>query len=214
MIDDELNSLMTSRRSHRLLGMITSDRWSSGGSMWTKHLRELIYCGNLGEEIRNFGFLDFGCGIGNPVVMVKERWPGKLCVGVDFDEVRMNFLRRRLAVRDLLDNKMFTIVTNWCETWSNDEAWEFMRLTRFVIYFNNFNMDGEVNEYAQKLILRQASLGSVVIAYSPLFTVDRQGLVVDCREVEMELDYTHFTWMSASKKVVKVYIYRVLDNVQ
>ena len=212
-IDDEFDWLLAkSVRLRRLIGMSNHSWASSGGCSYGKHHALLTIQLRLGHVVGRRPYLDAGCSVGNSCIALKERFPRLKYIGVDCNGERLSRFRERLNDWGMTDGTVELKELDWVATWDQPECWGFLSSEKYFVYFNNFNMGGEVNEYFQKMILKHAMIGTVIVAYFPLFIGNREHCVKS-RVEEMWIDETHFTWVQ-HERVIKVYVYELLMNIE
>ena len=145
-------------------------------------------------------------------MVMKEMYPSKACVAVDNCFERLEILKDRLQKRGLWDDNVKLIHQDWEKDWKSEALWGFLGLRKYLFYFNNFNMGGKPNEHFERIILKHAVVGSMIICYHPLFMGNRKGYV-NVRFRDMYMDGLHFTWRGGGDgKWIRVYFYELLVN--
>jgi tRNA G46 methylase TrmB len=87
--------------------------------------------------------VDFGCGVGQAVLTLANRFGNKTVYGIERNEARVNCLKARLAVHNI-DN-VDVVTCDWTKSVRDEAVWSFLSDVGFIFY-NNFNCAGIVDE--------------------------------------------------------------------
>lgn len=194
-----------------ILGWYGPDPNTAGGVSKCKHVETVVNLNLRVKMLAIHNFCDMGCGAGNPGMAVKATYPRCNCVNIDCDPVRVGIgeeREKKLALDRVKSSRW--IVTNWLNNWQDRNVWGFLSEKKYVIYFMNAIMVGDVTNILEEVVVRYCKPGSAVISYLPMFTGDRRRLV-DSEEHTILVDSSHFSWIGGPGNL-KVYIYILNEN--
>lgn len=161
-------------------------------------------------------FADFGCGMGQAVLLVLTRFPQLKVYGVDCDRRRLDVVMRRVQSRGV-SAQFHSVEEDWTISWQCENRWRWMTNGRGVIFVNNINFGGDVNCRFESVVLTYAGTGTIIISCSPLFIggfdgeVERVTVPGSTKRggCELEVPAGGVTWTDSGISL-HVYIYRVL----
>ena len=153
------------------------------------------------KDMRNF--VDVGCGVGQIVLAWGCTFNHMDVYGVELDEKRLAKLEHRM--KDYVDYGLITervhlIHTDITKDYNNNEQWRFLTEGKTMIYYNNFNLSGEVDHSFANVVEKYAAQGSLIICYrGEMF--NRSDKVELVSETEIEVGGEQFSWMQKEHKV-------------
>ena len=78
---------------------------------------------------------------------------------------------------------------------------------KVIIYYNNVNMYGTVDNVFEEIVMRYAVSGSIIMCYRSIFRHSNTVQLVSENEVEVGTE--HFSWYGCNKTIT-VWVYEVL----
>ena len=189
-----------------VLGATNADPATIGGVTLGPHLENVLNLDGTVAHKARYNFADFGSSIGNVTMHVKNKFKTCNCVCVDNRLWRLVIASKRERQYGL-DRKKATkyICADLTRGSDSNERWGWLRKYRYVIYFQNMQMMGEISNSVEEIFLNHCMSGSVLISYNPMFTGDRSHRVVE-KTYQMVVNHKDFSWLGNERKIT-VYIY-------
>ena len=155
-------------------------------------------------------FVDIGCGVGQVVLASGCSFKHMNVYGVELSEKRLEKLRERIPnykQYGLQPEKVHLVLADITRDYGNDVMWSFLGEGRSIIYYNNFNLSGEVDQSFVSIVENYTTPGSYIICYSSEM-FDGSNKVELVSETDIEVGEGEFSWMT-QQHTVTVNVFRI-----
>lgn len=194
-------------RGGSLLWQTSGQLQTHGGCVSAMHIRHVAnFCLTPGFVRSKMRYVvDFGCGVGQAVLTLANKFSNKTVYGIERDEARVSCLKARVLEHGI--GNVDVVTCDWTRSVRDEAIWSFLSDVGFIFY-NNFNCAGIADESFMQVVERYVGRGSIIICYSRLFLRERSRLVRETKHLVV-VDGDHFSWMSGEREIT-VYQYEVV----